>query len=443
MRVLLFVFLYLLGSLNLVSAEINPKRIALKNGITLFVIERHTLPIISVELLIPSGAINDPAYRSGVASLTASLLDEGTKNRTSKQISEEVDFIGASLSASADLDTTAVSLRVLKKDIEKGFDLLSDILLNPSFETRELDRVRQLVLGSIHAEKDDPGVIASRAFDKIVFGNHPYRHPIIGTEETVKSIERDDLVSFYQNHYLPKGSFFSIVGNVTEKEAVNLVEKYFSKWGDHREKPTRTVPISPPVAQPQKTELIQKDLTQTTVLMGHLGVRRNSPDFYPIAVMNYILGGGGFSSRLLTHIRDNKGLVYSVHSSFSSYRQEGSFEISLQTKASNTNEAILAVREEIDKIRKDGVTKTELDEAKAYLIGSFPLRLETTGKLAKLLSALGFHNLGLSYFNDYPQYIEKVTAAAILKAAQTYLRPEALTLVVVGNIAEAKIKDQP
>ncbi|MEK7285683.1 MAG: pitrilysin family protein [Nitrospirota bacterium] len=441
--ILLLTLLFLGMSEPSAVAGIKPKQIALKNGITLFIIEHHTLPIVSVELLMPVGSIHDPTGRSGVASMTASLLDEGTKNRTSKQISEEVDYIGAGLGASADLESTAVSLRVLKKDIEKGFNLLSDIVLYPSFETKEFERVRQLVLGSIHSEKDSPGVIADRAFNKIVFGSHPYANPVIGTEETVTQMTQADLISFYQTRYLPKGSFFSIVGDVTEKEAVRLVEKYFAKWGDRSKGAPKTASVPKPVSQPRKTELIQKDLTQTTVLMGHLGIRRNHSDFYPIAVMNYILGGGGFSSRLLTHIRDNKGLVYSVYSAFSPYRQEGSFEITLQTKASNTNEAIAAVQEEIALIRKTGVTETELAEAKAYMIGSFPLRLETTTKLSKLLSSVGFHELGLAYFDDYPKYIEKVTQESILKAAQTYLSPDQISLVVVGNLEAAKIKVLP
>jgi zinc protease len=422
-------------------AEFRPKQSTLANGSTRLLIERHTLPIVSVELLIPAGAIHDPVGRAGVASLTASLLDEGTKNRSSKQISEEIDFIGASLSASADLEATAISLRVLKKDVEKGFDLLSDIVQNPSFDTKELERVRQLILGSIHSEQDSPTVIASRAFDNIVFANHPYRNPVIGLKETVTKISREEVVSFYQTHYHPNRAIFSIVGDLTEKESADLIQKYFSKW---KNSGAESVPsIAPPAPQPKKTEMIQKELTQMTVLMGHLGIRRNHPDFYPVMVMNYILGGGGFSSRLLTNIRDNKGLVYSAHSSFQANRQEGSFEIVLQTRPSKVPEAISSVREELAKIRDAGVTEVELAEAKSYLIGSFPLRLETTGKLAKLLSAVGFHELGLAYFNDYPKYIEKVTQEDVLKAARTYLNPDQMSLVVVGNIAEAKVKELP
>lgn len=439
----LLIFLFISVESQPAFAEIKPKQIVMKNGLTILLIEQHSLPIVSVEALIKSGSVDDPFDRAGVANLTASLLDEGTQKRSSTQIAEEIDFIGASLGASADLDYTSVNLRVLKKDIERGFDLLSDLLLNPLFDVKEMERVRRLILGSILSGKDDPTTIASLAFDNIVFGNHPYKNPVIGLEESVQKIGRDDIVSFYQNHYLPKNTLFSIVGDVTEKEAVALVKKYFSEWKNVSPKPVLARNIASPTIQPKKTELIEKDLTQTTVLIGHLGINRKNPDFYPVIVMNYILGGGGFSSRLLTHIRDNKGLVYSAYSSFDANRQPGAFEISLQTKASNTNEAISATLQEINQILKDGVTETELMEAKAYLIGSFPLRLETTGKLAGLLSKVGFHELGLAYFSDYPKYIEKVTREDILRVAKTYLRPDQMTLVVVGNLAEAKVKELP
>jgi zinc protease len=439
--VLLFIFI---GSQS-AFAKIRPKQIVMENGITILLIERHSLPIISVEALIKSGSAEDPPDLSGVANLTASLLDEGTQKRSSAQIAEEIDFIGASLSAGADLDYTVVNLRVLKKDIEQGFDLLSDILLNPLFDTKEIERVRRLILGSILSGKDDPTTIASLAFDNIIFAGHPYQNPVIGLEASVRKISKDDIVSFYQAHYLPKNTLFSIVGDVTEKEAVTLVKKYFSAWGEpsHASSRLSARDNAPPSLQPKKTALIDKDLTQTTVLMGHLGISRKNPDFYPVIVMNYILGGGGFSSRILTHIRDNKGLVYSAYSSFNVNSMPGSFEISLQTKASNTNAAISEALQEIRKMRDRGVSDTELSEAKAYLIGSFPLRLETTGKLASLLSKVGFYELGLEYFSDYPKQIEKVTQEDILRVAKTYLSPEKMSLVVVGNLSEAKVKGLP
>ena len=422
-----------------VSAEIKPKKIVMKNGLTVLLIERHSLPIVSIVALVKAGSINDPQDKAGLANLTASLLDEGTESRSSAQISEEIDFIGASLDLSAGRDFTTAHTKVLTKDTEKGFDLLSDILLHPLFNPQEIERVRNLILGSIHAEKDDPMVIAGRSFNRLIFGDHPYRNPVNGTADTVKMLRREEMISFYQGHYAPSNTLLAIVGDVTEHVAIGLVDRYFAKWAN----PTLTArgPLSPVPSgfQSKKIDLIDKATVQSSVLIGHLGIDRKNPDFFPVMVMNYILGEGGFASRLMKEIRDNQGLVYSVYSSFGVYRYPGAFTISLQTQTGNTNKAIAAVRGEVERMRAEGATDAELIEAKAYLSGSFPLRLETTDRLATLLATIGFYGLGLDYFTDYPKQIEKVTREDVLRVAKKYLHPDQFTLVVVGNLAEAKI----
>jgi zinc protease len=442
MRFYLALFTFLLFFITAdASAEIQPKQIVMENGLTVLLIERHTLPIVSVVALVKAGSINDPADLAGVANLTASLLDEGTQKRTSVQISEEIDFIGGSISASASKDFTTAGLKVLKKDIEKGLDLFSDVLLHPRFDPKEVDRVRHLILGGIHSEEDDPMAVAGRSFERLVYGDHPYRNPVVGLAATVEKITPSDLALFYQTHYLPNNALLSIVGDVTEKEAIHWVEKYFSEW---KPKPDLAATIktpAPPTLQPKQTDLIDKTLTQSSVEMGHVGIDRKNPDFYAVLVMNYILGGGGFSSRLLTEIRDNQGLVYSVSSSFGAQKQPGSFSISLQTKTANTNKAIAAALTEINRIRTEKVTEDEISEAKAYLIGSFPLRLETTDSLASILSHVGFYDLGMTYFKDYPSQIEKVSREDVLRAANQYLHPEQLSIVVVGNLAEARVTE--
>ena len=436
-RIFLIALLLFVSS-GTASSEIVPKKVVMKNGLTVLLIERHSLPIVSVVALIKAGSINDPQDRAGMANLTASLLDEGTTSRSSVQIADEIDFIGGSIGASAGKDSTTASLKVLKKDIEKGFDLFSDILLHPLFDPQEMERVRDLILGSIHSEKDDPMIIADRSFEQLIFGNHPYRNPVIGVADTVKMIRREEILSFYQSHYTPENALLSIVGDINEKEVVQLVERYFGTW--QRKSPSQSIALPPPpTLQPKKNDLIDKATVQSSVLMGHVGIDRKNPDFFPVVVMNYILGEGGFSSRLMKEIRDNLGLVYSVYSSFDVHRQRGSFSIALQTKTSNANKAIRAVISEVRKFLSNGVSETELMEAKSYLAGSFPLRLETTDRLSAILATIGFYELGLNYFQDYPQQIEKVTQADVLRVANRYLHPDQFTLVVVGNLAEAKI----
>lgn len=434
---LLFLLLFIFPG-GAAAAEIKPKRIVTENGMTVLLVEQHSLPIVSMEALIDAGAIYDPNEKAGLATLTASLLEEGTKKRSAPQISDAVDFIGANLSASADQDFMTADLKVLKKDAEAGADLLSDILINPVFDPKEVERVRNNLLGGLLAEKDQPQVIAERAFRNIIFGSHPYHNPVNGREETVPKISREEIVAFHRDFYRPNNMILSIVGDLSEKEAMALVAKYFGKW---EKRPVPFPKIAPPSPfGTKKIELIEKELAQATVALGHVGIERSNPDYYAVLVMNYILGGGGFSSRMLSDIRDNRGLVYSIYSRFDANRQPGDFKVSLQTKSGSANEAIDGVLQEIKKIRSAPVTDAEISEAKAYLVGSFPLRLDTTGKLAGLLSAVEFYRLGLDYLKKYPDYINKVTKEDVLRVAQKYLHPDQYALVVVGNQNETKVK---
>lgn len=436
---MIFIFIFALLK-TATAAEIKPKRIITENGMTILIVEQHSLPIVSVKALVRAGAIYDPNDKVGLANMTAGLLEEGTKKRSATQISEAADFIGASLSTTAEEDYMTAGLKVLKKEVETGFDLLSDILINPIFDPNEVERVRNNILGGLLAEKDQPAIIAERAFHNVVFGDHPYHNPVNGREETVSKIGRDEIASFHQNYYHPNNVILSMVGDVTEAEALALVEKYFGKWD---KRPVVFPKISaPPSFQTKKIQLIDKDLTQASVILGHVGIERSNPDYYAVTVMNYILGGGGFSSRMMSDIRDNKGLVYSIYSRFEANRYPGAFAVSLQTKNSSANEAIEGALKEIEQIRTAPATDKEISEAKSYLAGSFPLRIDTTGKLAALLSAIEYYQLGLDYFQKYPTYINKVTREDILRVAQTYLSPDHYAIIVVAKQSEAKIRTE-
>lgn len=414
------------------------KRWITKNGMTLLLVERHSLPTVQVEVLVKAGSVYDPEDKAGLAFLTAALLDEGTSTRSSIQIAEEIDFIGASLSASADTDDTSVSLKVLKKDIKLGFDLLSDILTHPVFPADDVERIRQQVLGGLIADKDEPGIVAEKAFDRLLFGAHPYHRPVEGMEETVPKIQRQDIVNFHSTYYRPNNTIMAIVGDLTQEEVEALVKQYMDRW-EKKKIPAIQIPKAP-YPTPRKVEIIDKDLTQANILLGHLGIERANPDFYALVVMNYILGGGGFSSRLLTVIRENQGLAYSVESAYDARYYPGRFLVSLQTKNTTANTAIQEVLKQIQQIRTSPVTDQELDEAKSYLVGSFPLRMDTNAKMARLLSYVEYFNLGLDYFDHYPRYIQNVTKADVLRVAKKYLDPERLILVAVAKQQEAKIE---
>jgi zinc protease len=420
------------------AADINPVRFVMPNGLTVLVQEQHALPIVQIHALIKAGAAHDPSDKAGLANLVAGLLDEGTTTRSANQIGEQIEFVGGALQAKAGEDFTTASARVLKKDIELGFDLLADILLHPAFADHELERVRSQILGEIQSEKDDPGQVAGKAFKQVVFPSHPYRWPITGTEETLPKIKRADVVQFYTREYVPNQTILTIVGDITVDQARAQLAKRFGAWkrGDNS---TRT--LAPPhQLEKSVVKLIEKDLTQATILMGHVGISRTNPDYYAVTVMNYILGAGGFSSRLMDSIRDNQGLAYHVGSHFEANLMPGSFIVSLQTRNEAANQAITGVVTELNRIREAPVTDQELSEAKSYLVGSFPLRVDTISKLAEVLALVELYGLGLDYFSRYPKLIEQVTKDDVLRAAKQYLHPTRYALVVVANQNKAKVK---
>ncbi|TLY19923.1 MAG: insulinase family protein [Nitrospirae bacterium] len=422
------------------AAEIKPSRTVLPNGLTVVTLDQPSLPIITVNVMVKAGAVHDPDTLAGLSSMVAQMLDEGTKTRTSTQIAQQIEFIGSELAFAGTEDFTTGTLRVLRKNVDLGFTLLADALLHPVFPEREVERVRSQVLGELQGEREQPGIIAGKAFDTIVFQGHPYRRPANGTEKTVSHISRKDLMEFHRAYYHPNSAIIAIVGDIRNNEALELVKKYFGAWA---QKNPPSDHFSPPASLTHSTlKVIDKDLTQANIILGHVGIERKNPDFYAVSVMNYILGGGGFSSRLVNRIRDELGLVYDVDSGFQANVMPGPFTVRLQTRNAAAKQAIMSVIEEIKRIRTEPVSDQELADAKAYLVGSFPLRLDTTVKLAALLTLIELHGLGLSYFDDYPKAIIAVTKEDVLRVAQKYLHPDAYALVVVAKEAEAKISPE-
>jgi zinc protease len=420
------------------AADIAPTKFLSANGMTVLVLEQHYLPIVEVHALIKAGSAQDPPEKAGVANLTASLLDEGTTTRSSKQLAEQIDFVGGSLEAKASEDFTTATTRVLKKDVDLGFSLLADILQHPAFQKQEFERIRAQLLGEMASDNDDPGHVAMKAFNQLVFHGHPYRWPVNGTEDTLSKVTLADVQAFYAKEYQPSQVILTIVGDVTAEQATTLVQTHFGSWKKGTTPPRN---IKDPAPIKRKTvQLIDKDLTQSTIILGHGGIQRAHPDFYAVTVMNYILGAGGFSSRLMDSIRDKQGLAYGIMSHFDARLLPGSFWINLQTRTEATNQAIAGVLAELKNIREAPVSDQELAEAKSFLMGSFPLRFDTTAKLAQVLAQVEFYGLGFEYFSQYPKWIERVTKEDVQRVAKQYLDPQRYALVVVGNLAKAKVK---
>ena len=429
-------FIFLLSTLS--YAEPIADRAVLANGMTLLHSEKTGLPIVTVVVAIKAGSVAETAEKAGLANLTADLLNEGTKKRSSKEISDAIEFVGGSLSTSGGADYITVSLSVLKKDVGLGFDLLSDIILNPAFSDDELQRRKTSIKNSIIQQKEEPGTIASKAFAEAVFGKHPYGRPVEGTEESLDRITRADIVSFHQEYYVPNSTILTVVGDISKSELKSLIEKYFMSW-QAKEVKEVSLPF-PDSAEKPKVIKIQKNITQANIILGHLGIRRDNPDYYAVSVMNYILGGGGFASRLMDNIRDNKGLAYDVHSSFPASKYGGSFQAELQTKNESANTAIKETLKEIERISTEPVSDKELGDAKAYLTGSFPLRIDSNRKIAGFLTAVEYYGLGLDYVDNYRKFIEAVTKDDILRVAKKYLHPDNFVLVVVGDMEKSALQ---
>lgn len=420
------------------AAEIASREV-LPNGLTLLHAEKKALPIVKVVVAVKAGSIAETSGKAGLANLTADLLNEGTAGRSAKEISEAIEFVGGSLSTSGGADYVTASLSVLKKDIALGFDLLSDILLRPAFSEQEISRRKAIIRDSIRQQREEPGVVASKAFMKALYPDHPYGWPVEGTEETLDTLTGKDIRDFHRMYYGPDNAIMAVVGDIGRDELRGLLERYFRGWEKTGARPPQ-LPESAPGSGARHIK-IQKEITQANILLGHVGISRDNPDYYAVSVMNYILGGGGFASRLVDNIRDNKGLSYDVHSFFSANKYGGVFQAGLQTKNQSAQTAIDEILAEMNRIRTEPVSEKELADAKAYLTGSFPLRVDSNSKLAGFLISIELYNLGLDYIDNYRQYIQKVTTEEVLRVAQKYLNTKDYVLVVVGDLNKAALRN--
>ncbi len=413
------------------------QREVLPNGMVLLVSEQRAVPIVTVSMLIQAGAILDPPDKPGVANLAAQTMTQGTTTRTAPQISEAIEFVGGSLTVEAGQELTTVSLSLPSKDLDVGLDLLADILLNPVFTQADVQRKIQEVVAGIKRDQEDPGTVSWQAFLALVYGNHPFGRPVEGTEQSVPTITRHDLVAFHAAHFRPNTAIVAVVGDTSLADFRQRLTGRLSAWqpGGSAFTPPR---LPAPLGQ-RTLKTIQRQVTQSSINLGHLGITRDNPDYYAVQLMNYLLGGG-FNSYLISKIREEKGWAYDVGSSFGAAKIAGDFSVSMQTKNEVAHEAIEAALAEIRRIREQPVRDQDLKDAKAYLTGSFPLRLDTSKKIVGMLATIEYFGLGLDYVEQYAKRLNAVTTADIQRVAQKYLDPEKYALAVVGDLTKTKIK---
>jgi predicted Zn-dependent peptidase len=403
----------------------------LSNGVSVWLVEAHEVPLVQINLVLKSGAGDDPAGKFGIASLTAAMLDEGAGKRTALQIADEVEFLGAALTTTSSFDASAVRLNVPVSRVKEALPLMSDVVLRPTFPEAELNRLRQERLTALLQAKDDPASVAPMAFARTVFGaTHRYGTGVAGTEATLKGFTVQDLKSFHASAYQPGNATLLVVGDVTAEVIVPQLEAQFGSWkGTSASR--QPVPQATQLAQGQITIVDMPGAEQSQIRIGWVGVPRSTPDYFPIEVFNTILGGS-FTSRLNQNLREEHQYSYGASSRFDMRLSAGAFQAGAGVQTDKTSESIREFFNELNGILKP-VGAEELTKAKNYVALSFPSEFETSGDLSAKMEEMVVYNLADRYFGQYIDNIQAVTAAAVQKAAATYIQPKRFAVVVVGD----------
>jgi len=411
-------------------------RAVLANGLTVIFGRNDANPTLALYGVVKAGAIFDPAAKTGLASFTASMLDRGTASRTSLEQAEALEDLGASLHFEGGAETVSISCTALSEDLGTVLAVLADALSAPAFASDQIEKARDEQIVRVRVHEEHTGIRASRAANQILYPKgHPFHESPIGTEESLRSVTRDDLVAFHARHYGPNTTVLALVGDVEQEKALQTIEAAFGAWGPLASPPAFEVPRSKPLARITQKAIPMKGKSQVDVVYAVPGVARTDPGYYGVMLMNYILGGGSLSSRLMDNLRDRQGLVYGVYSNLSAGIGAGPIQIHGGTNPANAERTAEGILTEVRGMLAKGPTRSELDEAKSYLTGVFPVRLETNGGVANQLLGAELYGLGMDYIERYPSILEGVTLEDVRAAAGQYLSLDAYALVTAGTHA--------
>jgi len=404
----------------------------LPNGLDAVAVPRGDLPIVSFSLAIKAGAYDEQKDRTqGVADFTAGMLRHGAGKRTAEQIADTIDSAGGSLEAGSDGESTLVTCSVLAARADTCLSLLADVLLRPTFPEKEMAEVRDQMLASLAQRADDPHLLAAEHFDNLLFGEgHPDGWVL--TPEHVNAITRDKLLAFWKAFYRPNNAILAIAGDIDPAVMKTRVERAFGGWA------SAAVPQRPafeiPAVHGKRVILVDKpELSQATLMFGHAGIRHADPDWYAVTLVNYVLGGSDFSSRLMQEVRSKRGLTYGIGSSFGASLYQGAFRVSASTRNETAWDALSVATAELSKMKASGPTEDELAKAKGYYAGSTPFTLESAAGLAHALVGADLHGLGVDYVRTLALRLAAVDRAAADAAAKKWLDPEDLSIVIVGR----------
>ena len=402
------------------------------SGSEVYFVENHDLPIVDISVNFAAGSARDSAEKSGLAGITRYLMTLGAAGMSDEKIANKMADIGAILGGDFDADRAGFKLRTLSSEREKtqALDVFTKILQQPDFPEDVLTREKARIISGLQESATQPESISSKEFMKALYGSHPYSLDESGEVDTVAKITRDDLQSFYKQYYGAKGAVVAIIGDLTREQAGVIAETVTAGLPK-----SAAVSAIPAVKLP--TQSIEKRIahpaSQSHILLGYPGIKRGDPDLFPLYVGNYVLGGGGFVSRLTEEVREKRGLVYSVYSYFMPMAEPGPFQLGLQTKKDQAEDALKLVKETLDNFIKNGITEAELKAAKANIIGGFPMRIDSNSKILDYLAVIGFYKLPLNYLDEYNSNVEKVTVAQIKDAFSRRLKTENFVTIIVGD----------
>jgi zinc protease len=407
----------------------------LANGAQVYFIESHDLPMLDVSVDFAAGSAYDPADKLGLASLTHRMLDQGAGNLTDNQIASNLADVGAQLGGRLDADRAGVTLRTLSRGEERqaALAMLTQVLNAPTFAPNVVEREKARVIAALKASEAEPASLAARAFARAVFAGHPYANRESGEIASVSKLTATDLRQYYQTHYNASHAVIAMIGDITRAQADGIAQQLTANLPAASLAANTDIARVPPLAKAVSTT-IPYPAKQSQILLGQPGVARGDPDYFALYVGNYILGGGGFDSRLMEEVRQKRGLAYSVYSYFMPMKQAGAFQIGLQTKAEQTDQALAVVRDTLSKFISDGVTDAELTQAKNNIIGGFPLRIDSNKELLEYIAMMGYYQLPLTYLDDFPKHVADVTTEQIKSAFARHVDPNKLATVVVGGV---------
>ena len=411
-------------------------RETLANGLEILVAENHNAPLVSVRALIASGADRDVAELAGLASMTTELLDEGAGSRDAIRLAEDLGLLGASLGTGTDWDASYISIDVLSKNFAASMEIFADIARRPMLPEAALNRVRSERLMELLQQREEPAAIAGKRFSNLLYGRGTYGNSVMGNSESVERFAIADVKRFYSDHFIPNNTAIVIAGDINAKDAVATVRRLFSDWQRGGEPPRP--PITPAPIENSRIYLIDRPTAvQSEIRVGHIGVPRSTADYFPLTVMNALLGGV-FNSRINLNLREKHGYTYGARSAFAFRRQAGPFVVSAPVRNEVTLESVTEVLNELRRIRTGDIEERELEDTKNYLAGVFPATVQSASDIAGRLLDMELYDLPHDYFDHYRENISAVTKDHIARVANKYIDPDRALIVIVGNASQIR-----